>query len=76
MENAKRMVLIDEKLLDYNPRLQHFQTKQDLSWKRLAKQLVKLSISKQLKSTLYNPTIPEDIEAKRYSHNLSRFLHT
>jgi hypothetical protein len=76
MENAKRMVLIDEKLLDYKPMLQHFQSKQDLSWKRPTEQLVKSSISKQLKSTLDDPTIPEDIKAKRYTHNLSRFLHT
>jgi hypothetical protein len=76
MENAKRMVLVDEKLLDYKPMLQHFQSKQDLSWKRPPEQLVKSSISKQLKSTLDDPTIPEDIKAKRYRHNLSRFLHT
>jgi hypothetical protein len=76
MENAKRMVLIDEKLLDYKPMLQHFQSKQDLSWKRPTEQLVKSTISKQLKSTLDDPAIPEDVKAKRYTHNLSRFLHT
>jgi hypothetical protein len=30
MEHAKRMVLVDEKMLEYQPMLQHFQTKQDL----------------------------------------------
>jgi hypothetical protein len=27
MENAKRMVLMDEKLLEYKPMLQHYQIK-------------------------------------------------
>ncbi len=70
------MVLIDEKLLDYKPMLQHYQTKQDLLWKRPTKQLVKSSISKQLQPTLDDPTIPEYVKAKRYRHNLSQFLHT
>jgi hypothetical protein len=34
MKNAKRMVLVDEKVLHYKPMLQHYQTKQDLTWKR------------------------------------------
>ena len=73
---AKRMVLIDEKLLEYQPMLQHFQTKQDLSWKRPTEQSVKSSISHQMKSTLDDPTIPEDVKAKHYAQSLSRFLHT
>lgn len=76
MENAKRMVLIDEKMLDYKPMLQHFQTKQDLSWKRPTEQSVKSTISQQLKSTLDDPAIPDDVKAKHYRQNLTRFLHT
>lgn len=67
---AKRMVLVDEKLLDYQP------TKQDLWWKRPTEQSVKSSISQQMKSTLDDPTLPEDVKAKHYTQSLSRFLHT
>lgn len=67
------MVLVDEKLLDYQPMLQ---TKPDLSWKRPTEQSVKSSISQQMKSTLDDPTLPEDVKAKHYTQSLSRFLHT
>jgi hypothetical protein len=40
MKHAKCMVLVDEKMLEYKPTLQHFQTKQDLSWKQLTEQSV------------------------------------
>ena len=76
MENAKRMVLIAENMLDYKPMLQHFQTKHDLSWKRPTEQSVKSTISQQLKSTLDDPAIPDDVKAKHYRQNLTRFLHT
>jgi hypothetical protein len=76
MENAKRMVLMDEKLLDYKPMLQHYQTKQDMTWKRPTEQTVKSSIIKQMKSTIDDPAIPEDVKAKHYGQNLRRFLHT
>lgn len=68
------MVLVDEKLLEYQPMLQHFQTKQDLSWKRPTEQVVKSGISHQMKSTLDDPTIPEDVKVKAYGQNLNRFL--
>ena len=71
------MVLVDEKLLDYQPMLQNSQTKQlDLSWKRPTEQSVKSSISQQMKSTLDDPMIPEDVKAKLYAQSLRRFLHT
>lgn len=73
LQNAKRMVLVDERLLDS---LQHFQSKQDLSWKQPTEQSVKTSISKGLKATLDDPTISDDVKAKLYSHDLNRFLHT
>jgi hypothetical protein len=75
-KNAKRMVLVDEKLLDYKPMLQHYQTKQDMTWKRPTEQTVKSSIIKQMKSTIDDPAIPEDVKAKHYGQNLRRFLHT
>ena len=76
MQNAKRMLLVDERLLDSNPVLQHFQNKQDLSWKQPIEETVKTSIGKKLKTTLDDPSVPEDVKAKRYSHELNRFLHT
>ena len=76
MQNAKRMVLVDEKLLQYEPILQHFRTKQDLSWINPVEQSVKTSISKQMKSTLDDPEIPDDIKAKTYRQSLNRFLQS
>jgi hypothetical protein len=76
MEHAKRMVLVDEKMLEYKPMVQHFQSKQDLTWKRPTEESVKSSFSKQMKSTIDDPAIPEDVKAKRYRQHLNRFLHT
>jgi hypothetical protein len=76
MEHAKRMVLVDEKMLEYQPKLQHFQTKQDLHWKRPTEQSVKSSLSNAMKSVLVDPTEPEDVKAKRHRQLLSRFLQT
>jgi hypothetical protein len=76
MQKAKRMVLVDERFLDSNPMLQHFQNKQDQSWKQPTEDSVKTSISKKLKPTLDNPDVPDDVKAKRYSHDLNRFLQT
>jgi hypothetical protein len=76
MQKAKRMVLVDERLLDSNPMMQHFQKKQDQSWKQPTEDSVKTSISKKLKATLDNPDVPDDVKAKRYSHDLNRFLQT
>jgi hypothetical protein len=76
MEHAKRMMLVDENMLEYQPMLQHFQTKQDLSWKRPTKQSVKSSLSNAMKSVLADPTEPEDVKAKRHRQHLTRFLQT
>jgi hypothetical protein len=76
MEHAKRMVLVDEKMLEYQPMLQHFQTKQDLSWKRPTEQSVKSSLSNAMKTVLADPAEPEDVKAKRHRQHLTRFLQT
>jgi hypothetical protein len=76
MEHAKRMVLADEKMLEYQSMLQHFQMKQDLSWRRPTEQSVKLSLSKAMKSVLVDLTKPEDVKAKRHRQHSSRFLQT
>jgi hypothetical protein len=76
MEHAKRMVRVDEKMLEYQPMLQHFQTKQDLSWKRPTEQSVKSSLSNAMKTVLADPIEPEDVKAKRHRQHLTRFLQT
>lgn len=70
------MVLVDEKMLEYKPMLQHYRDKQDLSWKRPTEQSVKSSLSKGMKSTLNDPIIPDDVKAKQHRQNLTRFLQT
>ena len=67
------MVLVDEKLLDYQPMLQHFQTKQET---RPTEQVVKTSINEHIRSTLDDPSVPEDVKAKHYSKQLNRYLNT
>jgi hypothetical protein len=76
MQKAKRMVLVDERLLDSNPMVQHFRNKQDQSWKQPTEDSVKTSFSKKLKATLDNLDVPDDVKAKRYSHDINRFLQT
>lgn len=60
MENVTRTVLIDEKLLGYKPMLKHYQTKQEQDMTR------KRPITRQMKSIMDDPAIPEDAEAKHY----------
>jgi hypothetical protein len=73
MENTKRMVLVDEKMLDVTSALQ---AKQDMSWNKPSDQTVKSNINKQMKSTLDDQSIPEDVKAKQYRQQLNRFLQT
>jgi hypothetical protein len=73
MENTKRMVLVDEKMLDVTSALQ---AKHDVSWNKPSDQTVKSNINKQMKSTLNDQSIPEDVKAKQYRQQLNRFLQT
>jgi translation elongation factor EF-Ts len=68
---AKRMILVDEKMFDYQPMLQHFQAKQIPT-----EQSVKSTISKDMAATLEDPSIPEDVKTKKYNKQLGRYLHT
>lgn len=70
MDNAKRMVLIDEKLLD------NMWRKQDMSWKRPTEQSAKHNLSKEMRLELNDNSISEDIKAKQYQQMLNRFLNT
>ena len=73
MEHAKRMILVDEKMLEFQPMLRHFQAKQD---QQPTEQSVKSTVSKDMVDTLEDPTVPEDVKAKRYIAQLGRYLHT
>jgi hypothetical protein len=57
-------MLVDERLLDSNPMMQHFQNKQDQSWKQPTEDSVKTPIGKKLKATLDNPDVPDDVKPK------------
>ena len=70
MEHAKRMVLVDEKMMDSMLR------KQDMSWKRPTEQSTKHGLSREMRLELDNQSIPEDVKAKLYQQTLSRFLNT
>jgi len=70
MQNTKRMVLIDERLLDTLWR------KQDTNWKKPVDYKAKSLLNSQLKTDLDDSNIPDDIRVKNYQRNLNRFLHT
>jgi hypothetical protein len=70
MQNAKRMVLIDEKLLD------NLWRKQDTTWKKPIDYKAKTLLNSQLKTDLDDTSLPEDERVKQYQRNLNRFLHT
>jgi hypothetical protein len=70
---AKRMILVDEKMLEFQPMLRHFQAKQD---QQPTEQSVKSTTSKDMAATLEDPTIPEDVKTKKYNVQLGRYLHT
>jgi len=70
---AKRMILVDEKMLEFQPMLQHFQAKRD---QQPTEQHVKSTTSADMVTTLEDSTIPEDVKAKKYNVQLNRYLHT
>ena len=70
MENAKRMVLVEEKMLD------NMWRKQDMMWKRPTEQSAKHSLSKEMRLELDDMSIAPDIKAKQYQQTLTRFLNT
>lgn len=70
MQSAKRMVLVDEHLLD------NLYRKHDLSWKRQADYTAKSKLNRQMKTDLENCTVSDDVKVKHYNQDLGRFLHT
>lgn len=73
MEHAKRMILVDEKMLEFQPMLQHFQAKRE---QQPTDQQVKSSTSADMATTLEDSSIPEDVKTKKYNVQLNRYLHT
>jgi hypothetical protein len=68
----KRMLLVDEKLVEFQPMLQHFQNKLD---QQPIEQSVRSAIGKDMKSTL-DASIPDDVKVKQYIIELNRYLHS
>jgi hypothetical protein len=76
MKIAKFMELVDKKMLEYKPMVKHFQSKQDLTWKRPTKESITSSFIELIKSTIDDPVVSAYIKARRYRQHLDRFLHT
>jgi hypothetical protein len=55
MEAAKRMVLVDERVLD------SLQRKQDSSWRKHTDQVAKSKLNREMKNDLADGDIPEDV---------------
>lgn len=70
MQAAKRMVLIDERLLE------SLQKRQDSSWKKPTDQVAKSKLNRIMKTDLEENEIPDDIKVKKYNQDLTRFLNT
>lgn len=70
MQNAKRMVLVDEKFLE------EIYQKNINKWKRPIDIKVKSTLDRQMKSELDDDTIADDLKVKQYNRDLSRFLNT
>jgi hypothetical protein len=56
MEAAKRMVLVDERVLD------SLQRKQDSSWRKSTDQVAKSKLNREMKNDLVDGDIPEDVK--------------
>ncbi len=71
MEAAKRMVLIDERILE------SLYSKQESNWRKPTDQMAKSNLNKQMKTDLVDSDdVPEDVKVKKYNQDLTRFLHT
>jgi hypothetical protein len=70
MEAAKRMVLIDERILE------SLYSKQDSNWRKPTDQVAKSKLNRQMKTDLDDGDIPEDVKVKKYNQDLTKFLHT
>jgi hypothetical protein len=85
MEHARKMVLIDEKILEslrhkswekpMRQLIDRQDTRQSLSWKRPADVRSKTALHKRMKDLTADDgvTLPDDVRAKLYTQELTRF---
>ena len=83
MHHAKRMILVDEQLLEslksnsWQKPMQHLinnqETKQTLSWRKPAEVRLKSNLHKQMKGITDDSTLSDDVRAKLYTQELCRF---
>src|SRR5258706_14826642 len=86
MQNAKRMVLVDERLLEglktqkwqrpIEQMLSKLDTKHQLSWRRPTDTRAKTTLVSQMKSILDDGGIPDDVKVKQFNQTLTRFRQT
>src|SRR5664279_6137810 len=83
MQHAKRMILVDEQLLEslksnsWQKPIQQLinkqETKQSLSWRKPADIRSKSILNKQMKGITDDSTLSDDVRAKLYTQELCRF---
>src|SRR5208282_4935730 len=83
MQHAKRMVLVDEQILEslksrsWEKPMQHLihkqETKQQLSWRKPIDIRSKTEVHLKMKSIADNPTFTDDVKAKTYGQLLAQF---
>src|SRR5664279_5164767 len=83
MQHAKRMILVDEQLLEslksnsWQKPMQHLinkqETKQTLSWRKPADIRSKSNLHKQMKNITDDSTLADDVRAKLYTQQLCQF---
>jgi ATP-dependent protease HslVU (ClpYQ) ATPase subunit len=69
MEHAKRMVLIDERLVD------RLYGKHESTWRKPTEQNAKSKLVREMKGHLDEQEISDDIKVKNYNQDLLRFLN-
>lgn len=83
MQHAKRMVLVDEKLLEslqnqswqkpMRQLLDRQETRAKLSWKKPADVRSKTNLHMNMKDIAADDTLPDDVKSKLYTQELCRF---
>jgi len=83
MQHAKRMVLVDEQLLEslksrsWEKPMQHLiqkqETKQQLSWRKPIAVRSKTEVHLKMKSIADDPSLTDDVKAKMYGQLLTQF---
>ena len=85
MNNAKRMVLVDERVFNslqtnswekpMGSLINDLDTNRQLSWKRPIEQRVKTNLSNQMQQIIQDDTIDDHTKSMIFTQTLNRFLH-